>query len=178
MDQKGAKTAFQMIEENPMTLTKTLTLMTLTAVLAGAVSTLAHAEGMEGRDHGPMPMLNFETVDSNKDGKITQEEWGAFRTAEFAKTDSNADGQLSGEELTARRVADMTARASEMAAKMIARMDGNGDGQLSAEELAQGPRPMDMFERADSDGDGAVSKAEAEALHEKMGKFRKMHRKG
>ncbi len=148
-------------------LKKTLTLLALSAVLAGSASTIAHAEGMDG--HGPMPMLNFDAIDTDKDGKITSAEFDAFRAAEFAKADANADGQVSAEELAAKQVADMTARAADMAAKMIERMDNNADGQLSAEEMAQGPRAPTLFERADADNDGAVSKEEVEAMKGEMG---------
>ena len=159
-----------------MTLKKTLTLLALSAVLAGSVSTLAQAEGMEGP--GPKPMLNFEAVDADKDGKITIAEFDAFRAAEFSKADTNGDGQVSAEELAAKHLADITARAADMAARMIARMDDNADGQLSAEEMAQGRRAPTMFERADSDGDGAISKDEANAMQDKMGRHGKHHRKG
>ena len=148
-------------------LKKTLTLLALGTVLAGSVSSIARAQGMEG--HGPKPMFNFDAVDSDKDGKITTTEFDAFRAAEFAKADANADGQVSAEELAAKQVADMTARAAEMAAKMIERMDDNADGQLSAEEMAQGPRAPTLFERADADNDGAVSKEEVEAMKGEMG---------
>ena len=159
-----------------MTLKKTLTLLALSAVLAGSVSTLAQAEGMDGP--GPKPMLNFEAVDADKDGKITVAEFDAFRAAEFAKADTNGDGQVSAEELAAKHLADITARAADKAARMIARMDDNADGQLSAEEMAQGPRAPTMFKRADSDGDGAISKDEANAMQDKMGRHGKHHRKG
>lgn len=176
IDQKAATTADQMIKDTTMTLKKTVTLLALSAVLAGSVSTLAQAEGMDGR--GPMPMLNFEAIDADNDGKITTAEFDAFKAAEFAKADTNADGQVSADELAAKHIADMTLRAADMAAKMIERMDANADGQLSADEMAQGPRAPTMFERADADGDGAISKAEADAMQEKMGHHGKHHRKG
>ena len=158
-----------------MTMKKTLTLLVLSAVLAGSITTLAQAEGMDGP--GRKPMLSFEAIDADKDGKITTVEFDAFKAAEFAKADTNADGQVSAEELAAKHIADMTARAADMAAKLIERMDDNGDGQLSAEEMAQGPRAPTMFERADTDGDGAISKAEADAMQDQMGHHGKHHRR-
>lgn len=159
-----------------MTLKKTLTLFALSAVLLSSVSTLAQAEGREGP--GPMPMLNFDAIDADKDGKITTAEFDAYRTAEFALADTNKDGQVSTDELAAKHVADMTARAAEMAAKMIERSDENADGQLSAEEMANGPRAPTLFERADADGDGAITKAEADAMKDDMGRHGKHHRRG
>lgn len=160
-----------------MTLKKTLTVLALGAMLAGSVSTLAKAEAMDGPS--PRPMLNFDAIDADKDGKITTAEFEAFKTAEFAKADTNADGQVSAEELAAKQIAEITARAPDMAAKMIARMDDNADGQLSAEEMAQGPKAPTMFDRMDTDGDGAVSKAEAEGMQNDMqGRFGRHHRRG
>ena len=101
-----------------------------------------------------------------------------YRTAEFALADTNKDGQLSTDELAAKHVADMTARAAEMAAKMIERSDENADGQLSAEEMANGPRAPTLFERVDADGDGAITKAEADAMKDDMGRHGKHHRRG
>lgn len=159
-----------------MTPKKTLTVLTLTAVLSGALAPTVMAKGMEER--GPMPMFSFDAVDADKDGKITTEEFAAFRTAEFAKSDTNSDGQISADELAAKHIADATARAAEMSAKMIERMDENADGQISPEEMERGPREVSMFERADADGDGALTKAEIdEAMVKMRGKFGR-HGKG
>ena len=160
-----------------MTLKKTLALVVLSAFMAGSVATLAQAEVKDGPEG--MPLLNFDAIDADKDGKITAEEFAAFRMAEFAKADTNADGQINVEELAARRIAEAAERAPDMAAKMIERMDENSDGQLSAEEIEQGPRAPSMFERADENGDGAISKDEAEAMKDKMGHRHGKHgRKG
>lgn len=160
-----------------MTSKKTLALLAIGAVFASSVAAMAQ-DDMMGR-RGGMPMMNFDAIDADKDGKFTAEEFAAFRTAEFAKADTNSDGQISADELAAKHVTEMTARAAEMSAKMIERMDENGDSLLSPEEMENGPRPVTMFERADKDGDGAISKDEAEAMGDKMRGHRGKHgRKG
>jgi EF hand len=120
-----------MTKDTTMTRTKSLTLLTIGVVFAGSLTAMAQQDDMmEGR--GPMPMMNFDAIDADKDGKITTEEFDAFRAAEFAETDTNSDGQISADELAARRIAEMTARAAEMSATMIERMDENGDSLLFA----------------------------------------------
>lgn len=176
IDQKATTDCWPKDEGKKMTHNKTVAVLTLSALLAGALAPIATAKGMD--DRGPMQMLNFVEIDADKDGKITTEEFAAFRTAEFAKTDTNADGQISAEELSAKHVADATARAADMSAKMIERMDENADGQISPEEMERGPRPASMFERADADGDGALTMVEVEDAMAKMRGKHGRHGKG
>ena len=143
---------------------KTLATLTLAALTAAILTTAVVAQD----GPGPMPMFPFDTVDADKDGKVTQPELDAFRAAEAKALDGNADGKLSADELTAMHLARMTERAGVMAAEMIDRLDTDGDMALSATELAARPMPALLFEKADADGDGAVTKAEAETLRAEM----------
>lgn len=149
-----------------------LTILTLAAMTAGALTTAALADrkgvgtgmnwGMTG-GKGPMMMLNFDAIDADKDGKITEAEIAAYHGARTAAIDTNGDGMLSAEELTAMQLQNMQERATRRAQMMIERFDSNRDGLLSAAEMLAGPSPARMFNRIDADGDGAISKAEAEA---------------
>lgn len=156
-----------------MTLKKTAAVFVLGAAIAGSVVSVADAKGMG--HGGMMPEMNFEAIDADKNGKITPEEFDAFRAAEFAKADTNGDGLLNADELAAKHLADITARAAEMSAGMIDRMDENGDGQLSAEELAKGPRAPTIFERIDANEDGEISQDEVDAAKDRMGEMRGKH---
>lgn len=152
---------------------KNRTLLTLTAV---GVAILATASFAQQGPHGMM--FPFEAADADKDGKVTMDELNAFRAAEAKAMDANADGKLTVEELTAAQLAKLTARATEMATKMVAAQDTDGDMALSAAELASRPMPAMMFEKADADGDGAVTLAELEAMQAEMGEHAGRHGKG
>jgi Ca2+-binding EF-hand superfamily protein len=103
----------------------------------------------------------FDTMDANKDGRLTLQEIalaGAERAAKhFAAMDKSSDGKLDRTE------------AAKMPEKMFAQLDKNGDGQISREEmtLAQSTRSdqraRERFERADANHDGFISRDEAKA---------------
>lgn len=118
----------------------------------------AEARGEKG------PRINFEELDTNSDGELTQAELDAHRMARFASADSNGDGALSKEEMIARAKEGSDERMNRRIDKMMERLDANGDGQLTQEELAargEGRRG-NMFERLDADKSGSISKEEFE----------------
>ncbi len=150
-----------------MTPKMTFAALSLTALGLAAMPFAALAQGHEG------PMFPFETVDADKDGKVTQAELDAYRSAEATAMDANADGKLSVEELTAAQVQRLTARATDHATNMVERLDTDGDNMLSAAELAARPMPAMLFNRVDADGDGAVTEEEIEAMQAKAGDRKK-----
>lgn len=141
------------------------------AVLGALMGTAALAErggmGMDGgmggmgEGRGAMLMEMFDTIDADKDGKVTYAEMEAHRKAEFDAADANKDGALSPEELAAHQLARMQERMAERTQAMLDNMDNDGNGSLSLDEMGEGPG-MRHFARIDADNDGAISKAEAE----------------
>lgn len=117
---------------------------------------------------GPMGGFDFAAVDTDKDGKITEAEFTAFRVAKVTALDANADGKLSADELAAARIDDMTAQIKAMTTQMVAHSDVDGDGLLSAAELAARPMPALMFDRVDANSDGAVTQAELDSARPGM----------
>lgn len=150
----------------------TLTALTLAAILGVAASTSLPAgaqDGGMGMGMGQESVMpDFDTLDADRDGKVTPAEIAEHRKATVLGADANGDGKLSADELTAQQVSRMTERAAARSARMILMMDVDGDGLLSVEELAAGPGQMRMFDRMDADGDGAITRAEADAAAERM----------
>ena len=127
-------------------------LVALSAVMlagAGIADTMRGDQGM-GMMMGPGSMLDIATLDTDKDGKISEAEIEAHRAAQLAAVDADKNGLLSAEELAAMHVKAMTERANAMAQRMIERLDGDGDGLLSAAELASRPMPANLFDRIDA----------------------------
>jgi hypothetical protein len=148
-----------------------LTALTLAAVTAAAVSTAVFAQGMGERHEmgeGPRGMFDFATADTDQDGKITPEEFAAYRLAQVAGIDADGDGKLSVAEIAAQQMRGIQARAEKRAAQMIESHDVDGDRLLSIEELAAPPMGAKLLSRLDTDGDGAVSQAEFDAMQARM----------
>ncbi len=144
------------------------TSLTLAAMVAAGLSTAALAQDAPPPPPEPELGMDFEALDADKDGKVTEAEIAAAMAAKLAAADTNKDGKLSAEELVAMREQERAARQLEMAKMMVTRLDRDGDGLVSAEELAAGPRQPTLFERMDTNGDGAITKDEADAARARM----------
>jgi hypothetical protein len=93
-----------------------------------------------------VPPSPFDLTDTNRDGRITPEEYRARMVEVFFLLDRNKDGSL---------VRDEIPGASEAAFRAA---DKSGDGRLSIAEY-QDARSKD-YEAADSNKDGGLSRNE------------------
>lgn len=143
--------------------------LVLAAMIGAGASGVALAQaGGPAADARPAA-FDFEALDADKDGKVTKDEMKAAQAARAVLMDTDKDGKISEAELVAMHTRDIEARAVERAKRILARQDTDGDGMLTAAELMATDRPMDkMFDRIDADNDGAISKAEAEAMQDRM----------
>lgn len=125
-------------------------------VLLGAGTLLAQGHRVRaGAGQGPDCPQTWdrmvEKADTNKDGKISKEEFLAFHPR-FEKLDADKDGTVTKEEILA------DAPNEERAEKMFERHDANGDGKLTVQELNS--RREEMFGKMDKDGNGTLEKGE------------------
>jgi len=135
---------------------------------SAAIADKAH-DGGKGGPMGRMgPSFDFAAADTNKDGKVTPEEFAAYRSAMVTGIDTDNDGLLSSDELIAMHMKRAAERAKDQSSRMIQDLDANGDGKLSAAELIAMPVPPDAFERADTNKDGVIDQAEAAAAMQAM----------
>lgn len=95
--------------------------------------------------------LMFAERDTNKDGRITQEELAEYRAKLFDGADASKDGALDSAEMAA-FVRD---RMAKRAAARLAAFDANKDGKLTLDEVPG--RMKRMFFRADANLDGVLT---------------------
>jgi Ca2+-binding EF-hand superfamily protein len=104
----------------------------------------------------------FDSMDADKDGKLTYAEMEAHRKAEFDAADTNKDGSLSADELSARALARFQEKLADRTQAMLDNMDNDSSGSLSPDEMGEGPG-MRNFARIDADNDGSITKEEIQA---------------
>jgi len=119
----------------------------LIAVAAVMVATPVLAAGQ----HGPK-------LDTNGDGKVTQSEFQAGRSAQMLALDSNKDGKLSRAEFAALGEQRAKAKRERRADRMWSRLDSDKDGVLSRAEMDGAL--VARFQRMDADKDGTLSGSE------------------
>ncbi|WCK02323.1 EF-hand domain-containing protein [Agrobacterium tumefaciens] len=155
------------------------------ALLLGSAATASFAAPPpHGKGHGDRmpfrPELMYvhllKVADTNKDGKITKEEFAARQDALFAEIDKDKDGSITPKEIREYRQAKMEAfraahprpegdAAKGPEGKRAEREHGGrqGWGKHGGKGAAYA-----LFRTADTDENGQVSKAEFTAAGEKM----------
>ena len=109
-----------------------------------------------GHRHGGGALMQqvIDQADADDDGRLTQAEIDAFRTAQVSGADTDGDGALVIEEFEALYAAFIRDRMVDA----FQDLDADGNGEISAEEIDD--RVDGLVERLDRDGDGAISRAD------------------
>ncbi|PTW57626.1 Ca2+-binding EF-hand superfamily protein [Breoghania corrubedonensis] len=121
------------------------------------------AGGPDGRPGGPR-MGMFQMMDTNKDGKVTKDEFLGQAGPFFARFDTNKDGTVTRDEI----VQAMTKRMEERVARMSAPFDANGDGNVTKEEFDT--FRAKRFALLDRNNDGEVDAEEVGVMMPMMGR--------
>jgi hypothetical protein len=115
-----------------------------------------------GRTSNAVPR-GLMRYDTNKDGAVDRAEWKAGQEARFKQLDSNGDGKLTQEELFARTPADGNSvlpsdRQAQRQTSYFQLLDADKDGFVTlAEFMVQADR---NFARCDLNKDGRIDTAE------------------
>jgi EF hand domain-containing protein len=145
---------------------KSLSTTSLIAALwlgTAALPAIAQGPGAGGGPGGPgggcggRGAQMFQRLDTNGDGKITQDEFRAGRDARFAAMDQNGDGKVTQQEFEA---APRPGKQGPRTQQMFQRADANGDGVITRDEF---DRNADLqFKRLDANGDGVITRDEVQ----------------
>ena len=127
-----------------------LILTVLMLVAGSALGQEPRIEGRQGRHHDPNRL--FQRADSNRDGKISADEWKR-RPEAFSRLDQNRDGFISQDEAQSAALRHKE-RQGRRGQKLFDRMDTNNDSRISRDEWKG---RAGMFDRLDSNGDGALT---------------------
>jgi Ca2+-binding EF-hand superfamily protein len=97
---------------------KTLTVMTLTALMCSAAP--AFAISLTGTDYNAKAQYYMTQIDTDKDGKISKAEHEAYADKMFTAADANGDGYVTMDELVAakKKEAKDESSATGMTSKM------------------------------------------------------------
>ena len=153
-----------------MNRTKLISGMTIIALLGTTAAAMARDDngpkmGQRGAGGpgGAMLIEQFDAIDADANGEITQAEIEAHAKARFDAADSDGNGSLSADELKAQAEERRAERMARMQERMIDRADENDDGEISFDEMKRAPMDK-MFDRVDADDSGSLSKEELDEM--------------
>lgn len=147
------------------------------AISLTVAATLVKAHDNVPKSNQRIGFVSVDTIDVDRDGQITHDEFVAYFTERFKLIDQDQNGQVTWDEFMAHRIAMKKASAPTDAGTgqiqtfkpaidgaeqqtrrgrdLIAFGDVNGDGQLSRSEFAW--LGDQMFSRLDNNKDGLLS---------------------
>ncbi|WP_120495756.1 EF-hand domain-containing protein [Kiloniella sp. EL199] len=123
-----------------------------TLIVAGSIAFLT--AGAAFAAGGGKWKKNFEEVDANGDGQITQQEIANAQATKFSQADLNNDGSIS---LTEMQEA-ITKHIAERTKRKFDKMDADNSGGITAEEFNS--RINKMVEHLDRNNDGIITQDE------------------
>jgi Ca2+-binding EF-hand superfamily protein len=120
----------------------------------------------------------FQKMDTNGDGKVSEDEWNAAHRELFQKMDANGDGKVTTEEISSAKSryrdeaeedqGEGKARWKRLSpGEVIQKMDTNDDGSISQDEFVAHAKTK--FGELDSDHDGNLTKGELKSVHRMQG---------
>lgn len=124
------------------------TALLVTALWFAAVPALGQAQ-----DAIRQVTANFDRIDSDGDGVISQAEFRKVRAARWTQIDRNGDGYLGVDDFPGFAAGRARAQLAQ-----IAHLDTDGDGRISQGEFLDGPLPL--FEQTDRNSDGVLTRSE------------------
>ena len=155
-------TEFRPTEKEDVMNTRSLLTASLIAALGlGTAALPAVAQG-PGAGSGPgagggRGAMMFQQLDTNGDGKITQDELKAGRDTRYDAMDQNDDGKITWQEFQA---APRPGKQGPRMQQMFQRADTNGDGVINRDEF---DKKADLRSKPlDRNGDGVITRDEAQ----------------
>jgi len=150
-------------------------------VVVGGIALSVQAQAPWRQRVQGLPAKQFEQMDTNKDGKISLDEWKAAHPndpnaeAQFKKLDANGDGFLTIKEFQAagQQVKETGQQKVKQRAEMrFEVMDTNKDGKISLDEW-KAAHPADknaeaQFKKLDTNGDGSLTPEEFQAAFQQL----------
>ncbi len=100
---------------------------------------------------------HFDTLDANKDGSVSRDEYHAWVDHRFDQLDTNHDGSFDADEVATALAAPE--RARQRAEGLVKRYDTDGSGKVTRAQFAA--KQMQRFERV---GGGADSVSTAQLM--------------
>ncbi len=128
----------------------------IVALLGLGVGVTAFASPATPAERDAKMTAHFQQADSNKDGKLSLDEFKAMKHQQHAEHAERRD----------ERREDRRERMAENMQEKFSKADTNRDGQISkAEAQREMPRVFAKFDQLDSNKDGQLSQAEIAAGH-------------